>query len=190
MVTDYYHLSMSVEEYLAFDRASLDARYEYIDGIVTMLAGGVAKHSIICINICGQLDAALQDQSCLVFNSDIRVSISPTRYVYPDISVSCDPSDQEQDNIDNIQHPCLVIEVLSPTTESYDRNKKFSYYRDCPTVQEYVMVSTQEQAVDLYRRASDKLWALHLFRPGDVIELRSIGVSIPISAIYKKVKFS
>jgi Uma2 family endonuclease len=133
---------------------------------------------------------ALQDSPCIVYNSDMRVNISPTRYVYPDISVSCDPRDQEDGTTDIVQYPKVIIEVLSPATEAYDRTKKFTYYRDCPTIQEIVFVSTQEEAVDLYWRATDKLWALHLYRSDDQVELKSINVKMPIATFYHRVKFS
>lgn len=187
MIAEPHQAPMSVEEYLVLDRSSLDTRYEYIDGVVTMLVGGTSNHARISVNIINQLYMALEGKSCRVFNSDLKVRVSPTRYVYPDAFVSCAADDLERGDSDIFQHPCIVIEVLSPTTESYDRIKKFSYYRDCPSIQEIVLVSTQEMAVDLYRRASDKLWALHLFRPGDEVDLRSINVTMPIAAIYKYV---
>ncbi len=179
---------MSVEEYLELDRNSLDARYEFIDGVVTMLAGGTTKHSRICVNTVSQLHAALRGNPCQVFNSDLRVSISRTRYVYPDASVSCDPHDLEDEG-DIIYYPRVIIEVLSPSTEASDRGKKFSYYRSCPTIQEYVLISTQEQAVDVYRRASDNLWTLHPFGPSEVVTLKSINVSIPMDDFYEDVTF-
>jgi Uma2 family endonuclease len=189
MLAEPYRVAMSVEEYLALDRASQDVRYEYIDGIVTMLAGGTTNHSRICVNLVGELRTAMRGKSCQVFNSDLKVSISATRYVYPDVSVSCDPRDLEERG-DIIHYPCLVIEVLSPRTEASDRRQKFTYYRACPSVQEYVLVSTDEQAVDVYRRATEKLWTLHLFEPGDEVELKSINASIPIAALYENVQFS
>lgn len=88
-----------------------------------------------------------------------------------------------------IQHPFVVIEVLSPQTEAYDRGKKFGYFRDCPTVQEILLVSTQKQAVDLYRRATGKLGTLHPHRTGDDAELKNINVIIPIVVLHEKVKF-
>ena len=189
MIAEPNQAPMSVEEYLALDRSSQGVRYEYIDGFVTMLAGGTSNHSRISVNIINQLYMALEGKPCRVFNSDLKVRVSPTRYVYPDVFVSCDANDLERGDSDIIQHACVVIEVLSPTTEAYDRIKKFSYYRDCPTIQEIVLVSTQEIAVDLYRRANDKLWSLHLFRPGDTVDLRSIKVIMPVAAIYKYVTF-
>jgi Uma2 family endonuclease len=187
MVVNPQRLFMSVEEYLELDRNSPDARYEFIDGTVTMLAGGTANHSRVSINLLIILDSALRGKPCMVYNSDMRVSISSTRYVYPDISVSCDPHDQEQGDNDIINSPCVVIEVLSPHTETYDRSKKFSYYRACPTIQEYVLVSTQEQAIDLYRRQTDNLWTFHPFGPGDNVELKSLNITFPIASAYENI---
>jgi len=184
MAADPHRLFMSVEEYLELDRNSLDARYEYVDGVVTLLAGGTANHSRISINVVSLLRATLRGSPCEVFNSDLRVNISSTRYLLPDASVSCDSGDLQGEN-DIIYSPCLIVEVLSPSTEATDRGKKFRYYQSCPSMQEYVLISTQEQAVDVYRRASDNLWTLHPFGPGDEVELKSINVSIPLEAFYE-----
>jgi Uma2 family endonuclease len=122
------------------------------------------------------------------FNSDLRVSISGTRYVYPDASVSCDPQDLE-DEEDILHAPSVIIEVLSPSTEANDRGRKFRHYQSCFSIQEYVLISTQEQAVDVYRRATNNLWTLHPFGPGERVELKSIDVNIPIDAFYENVTF-
>src|SRR5947209_20231616 len=177
---------MSVEEYLELDRNSVDARYEYIDGVVTMLAGGTTNHSRISVNVVSLLRGALRGSPCEVFNSDLRVSISSTRYVLPDASVSCVAGDLEGEN-DTISSPRVIVEVLSPSTEATDRGKKFRYYQSCLSIHEYVLISTQEQAVDVYRRASDNLWTLHPFGPGDEVELKSIDVSILLEALYENV---
>jgi len=182
------YTTMTVEEYLALDRASPNVRYEYIDGVITMLAGGTANHSSIGVNIASELRTALRGKSCKVFNSDLKVSISKTRYVYPDVSVSCDQRDLRGRG-DIIHNPLVIFEVLSPGTQANDRRQKFTYYRNCPSVQEYVLVSTDEKAVDVYRRATEKLWTLHLFGPGDDVELKSIDVTIPIASIYENVDF-
>ncbi|HLX58886.1 MAG TPA: Uma2 family endonuclease [Ktedonobacteraceae bacterium] len=188
MVADRHRLLMSVEEYLELDRNSLDARYEFIDGIVTMLAGGTTNHSRTCVNMVSQLHNALRGKSCQVFNSDLRVSISGTRYVYPDVSVSCDPRDLEDEG-DILYFPRVIIEVLSPSTEAKDRGKKFSYYRDCLSIREYVLISTQEQAIDIYRRQTDKLWTFHPFGPDDEVELKSLNIRFPIASVYENVTF-
>jgi len=189
MVADPHRLFMNVEEYLALDSSSPDARYEFIDGIVTMLAGGTINHSRISVNLIVALDGLLHGKSCMICNSDMRLEISATRYVYPDISVSCDPRDQEQGDRDSIQYPCIVFEVLSASTEAYDRGRKFDYYRACPTLREYVLVDTQQQAIDLYRRQTENLWTFHPFRSGDEVELKSINVHFPINSVYENVSF-
>lgn len=189
MVADPHRLSMSAEEYLALDRNSLEARCEFIDGIVTMLAGGTVNHSRVSINLLLVLDHALRGKSCMVYNSDMRVSISESRYVYPDISVSCDTHDQEQGDSDIIHYPCVVIEVLSASTEAYDRGRKFDYYRACPTLQEYMLVDTQQQAIDLYRRQTENLWTFHPLRSGDEVELKSIKVHFRIASVYENITF-
>ena len=176
---------MSVQEYLELDRNSLNARYEFIDGHVYMLAGGTANHSRISANMIRELGTALRNSSCSVYTSDMRVRLSQKRYVYPDVSVSCDPRDGG--TVDILRYPCLIVEVLSPSTETYDRGKKFGLYRLCPTVQEYVLVDTQRQAVEVYRRRAETLWTLHFFGPGDQIELASLNVRFPIAVLYENI---
>lgn len=186
MTALHYQSPMTVEEYLALDRNSLETRYEYIDGTITMLAGGSANHSIIKINITGILSRLLARTSCRVYDSDLRVRISETRYVYPDASVSCDPQDRGQNDI--MQSPRLVIEVLSPSTERYDRGKKFSYYRACPTIQEYVLIDSQSQEIQIYRREKVRLWTLHIYGPGDEVELNSLNIHFPFAQVYENVE--
>jgi Uma2 family endonuclease len=175
---------MSLEEYLALDRDSFETRYEYIDGHVYMLAGGTANHSIISANIIRELGSLLRGSPCRVYTSDMCVRISETRYVYPDASVSCNAQDRGQ--VDTLQYPRLVVEVLSPSTEGRDRGRKFGYYRACPTIQEYVLVDTQRQAVDVYRRRGN-LWVLYSFGPDDSVELESLSVHFSMSVLYEDV---
>ncbi|HLG64608.1 MAG TPA: Uma2 family endonuclease [Ktedonosporobacter sp.] len=178
---------MSVEEYLRLDRSSDETRYEYIDGIVTMLAGGTADHSTISVNITSILHRLLRASPCRVYNSDLRVRLSETRYVYPDISISC--HEQDRGRIDTVQFPRLIIEVLSPGTAKYDRGMKFTYYRECPTVQEYVLIDTQRPLIDVYRKQTSNLWTLHIFGEGDEIEFASLNIRFPIASVYEHVSF-
>ncbi len=176
---------MSVEDYLRLDHESTGERYEYIDGYAYMLAGGTADHAKICANMIRELSVALQNSACSVYTSDLKMRLSEKRYVYPDISVSCDARDGG--TRDFLQFPRLVVEVLSQSTAAYDRSQKFDYYRACPTIEEYVLVETQRRAVDVYRRAKKDLWTLHFFRSSDLIELTSLNVSFPMSAVYQNV---
>src|SRR5690349_19246068 len=141
---------MSVEEYFQLERDNRETRYEYIDGIVTMLAGGTADHSTISVNIASILQRLLRASPCRVYNSDLRVRLLERRYVYPDISISC--HERDRGRIDTVQFPRLIIEVLSPSTKEYDRGTKFTYYRECPTVQEYVLIDTQRPLIEIYRK--------------------------------------
>ena len=176
---------MSVEEYLTLDRNSVEARYEFIDGNVYLMSGGTADHSTISINVTSLLRSLLRGGPCRVYNSDLKVRLSETRYVYPDASVSCDSRDRGQ--VDLIQYPRLIVEVLSPSTEAYDRGKKFAYYRACSTVQEYMLVDTQRQAVEVYRRETDNFWTFHAFEPGEQVKLTCLNVNFPVAAIYEDI---
>src|SRR5438105_2701177 len=129
---------MSVEDYLVLNRTSKDTRYEYLEGEIHMLAGGSPDHSIIIANLTATIKVPLRGRQCRVYNSDVQLKLSEKRYVFPDITVSCDERDRNQK--ETIRYPRLVVEVLSPTTEASDRGKKAAYYRACPTIQEFVMV--------------------------------------------------
>ena len=188
MVANPRGLYMSVEEYLELDSRSLEGRYEYIDGYVYMLAGGTADHSTIGVNVITLLHRLLRGSSCRVYNSDMRVRLSKNRYVFPDVSVSCDSRDRGQ--VDTVEHPGLIVEVLSTSTEAYDRGRKFSYYRACPSVQEYVLIDAHRQSVEVFRRATENLWTLHPFGPEETVELASINVRFPIATIYENVDVS
>jgi len=177
---------MSVEEYLELDHKSLDVRYEYIDGYIYMMAGGTADHSTVSINVTSLLHSLLRGSPCRVYNSDLKVRLAEMRYVYPDASVSCDARDRGL--VDTVQYPRLVVEALSPSTEAFDRGRKFAYYRGCPTLQKYMLVDTQRQAVEVFRREADNFWVFYPFGPGETVKLTSINVSFPIDAIYEDVE--
>lgn len=179
--------AMSFEEYLHLDRSSIETRYEYIDGYVTMLAGGTLDHATIGANIISILRSSLRGGPCRVFTSDARVRLSEMRYVYPDASVSCDEQDRGQS--DMVQYPHLIVEVLFPSTEGYDRGRKFGYYRECPSIQEYLLVDSQRPVVEVYRREKHHFWLLRAFRPGEDVELTHLGVRFPVTAVYEDVVF-
>ena len=179
------HTRMSVEAYLQLDHESMGERYEYIDGYAYMLAGGTTDHGKISANIIYEVRVRLPESRCSVYTSDVKVRLAERRYLYPDISISCDERDDGTRNF--LQFPRLIVEVLSPSTVAYDRIQKFDYYRTCPTLEEYVLVDTQRRAVDIYRRAKQDLWTLHFFREGDNIELTSLSLTIPLAVLYRQV---
>jgi Uma2 family endonuclease len=177
---------MTVDEWRELERANPDAKYEYIDGWVYLMSGGTANHARICSNAVRTLEDTLGDSPCNVYNSDLRVRLSETRYTYPDASVTCD--ERDQGDIDMVQSPRLILEVLSDSTEAYDRGKKFAFYRQCPTIEEYVLVATDRQSVEVFHRTPQGWAAYHarLYGPGDTIELASINVRFPLALLYRR----
>jgi Uma2 family endonuclease len=123
-----------------------------------------------------------------VHTSDMRVRLSATRYVYPDVSVGCDERDRANSEQDEIHYPRLVVEVLSRTTQDYERTDKFDLYRGCAALQDYVLVSTRRQSVHVYSRGADSVWLLRPFGPGDDVLLPSVDFRAPIAAFYEDVE--
>jgi Uma2 family endonuclease len=175
---------MSVDEWRQLEQTNPDVKYEYIDGQVYLLSGASLAHSRISSNTVRALEDTLGSASCYVYNSDASVRLSETRSTYPDASVSCDPGDQPTTEQLQVQAPRVVVEVLSDSTEGKDRIRKANLYHACPSIQEYVLIATKYQAVEVQRRAGDA-WTLHLFGPGDEIELASIGVRFPLAVLYR-----
>ena len=132
---------MSVEEYLESERHSA-IKHEYVDGHVYAMAGGTRAHGVIAVNVTIALGNHLRGGPCRVYNSDVKVQLTETRYVYPDASVGCDERDRLDDDEDVVRYPPVVVEVLSSSTEAYDRGAKFALYRSSETLREYVLVST------------------------------------------------
>lgn len=188
MATHPQQSHMTVEEYFELCRSNPDTRYEYIDGQVTILASGSLNHARITSNICYLLNTHLHDGPCQTFTSDAVLQVTASRYVLPDIAVTCDERDHQEK--DYLQYPSLLFEVLSLTTESADRGRKFAYYRNVPTIREYVLVNSLEMAVELFRREKNTLWTLHFFGIDDEVALTSIGVTLSVREIYENVVFS
>jgi Uma2 family endonuclease len=124
-----------------------------------------------------------------VYNSDARVRLSATRYVYPDLSISC--AERDRGHTDVLTAPCVVVEVLLPSTEEYDRGAKFAFYRECPSVREYVLVAADRRAIEVYRRGDEPdsaAWTLHPYGPEDEVELTSVHARFPLAAVYADVE--
>jgi Uma2 family endonuclease len=159
-----------------------DVKYEYHDGWLVAMAGGTADHSRIALNVCGMLDAALEGTPCRVYNSDLAVRLSPSEYRFSDALVTCDERDRGW--VTEVHAPRVCVEVLSDSTEREDRTEKFALYRACPTVEEYVLIATRYQAVEVYRRAPGD-WTAHVYLPGELVELRSIAAQLAVSDLYR-----
>lgn len=175
------------EEYFAWEKQQLE-KHELIDGHVYAMTGGTQNHSAIKLSIGSLIRSHLRGNPCRVFNSDLKVNILHTsNYTYPDLSVTCDNRDGK--NALYITYPCLIVEVLSNSTEAYDRGKKFEKYRRNPSLVDYVLVSSEEVAIDIYHKKDTGEWVILSYRSGDLVELKSIDLSIPIEQIYEEIVF-
>jgi Uma2 family endonuclease len=177
----------TAEEYFRWEEQQLH-RHEYIGGEVCAMSGGTINHSEIAAKFNRLLGNHLDDSGCKTLNSDARINIlETTDYSYPDVSVTCDRRDQHSTQY--IAYPCLIVEVLSDSTEAYDRGEKFYRYRRNPILHEYVLVSAKSIAIDLYRKNDGGEWVINNYRVGDVVELKSINLSFPIEQIYRGIVF-
>jgi Uma2 family endonuclease len=175
------------EEYFAWEEQQLE-RHEYIDGEVYAMSGGTQNHSDIAMNFGAMLKSHLRGSGCKTFNSDLRIKIfESNQYVYPDLSVTCD--DRDKSTPQYITHPCLIIEVLSPSTEAYDRGNKFKLYRKNPCLRDYVLVDASKIAIDLYRKDDAGNWYIVNYEAGDSIDLKSVNLTFSIEQVYEDIEF-
>lgn len=181
---------MTAEEYLAFDRQSAH-KNEYFNGEVFAMTGASRQHNLISLNIGAELRALLQQHPCEVYTSDMRVKISRTGlYTYPDVVVVCDEPVFEDAEVDTLINPLVLVEVLSKSTEDYDRGGKFEHYRALPSLREYLIVAQERCHVVHYLRQADDTWLLT--ERTDItgnIRLASLDCAVPLSGIYAKVRF-
>lgn len=174
---------LTPEEYLAWEETQSE-KYEYINGQVYAMGGGSVTHGRIAIRLTAMFDAHLEGSSCITGNSDIKINLADTKnYTYPDASVTC--SDRDKSNPNYFTYPCLIVEVLSKSTEAYDRGGKFRMYRRNPMLQDYLLVSSTQIEMDLYHKKETGEWMILNYQAGDTIELKSINLSFKIEQIYR-----
>jgi Uma2 family endonuclease len=175
------------EEYFQWEEEQ-QLRHEYINGEVYAMSGGTINHSKIASNLNFILKSHLRGGACQVLTSDARINIAQSNdYVYSDLSVTCD--DRDRSTSQYITYPCLVVEVLSPSTANYDRGDKFRMYRRNPILQDYLLVDAEKIAIDLYRQNELGNWEIINYQAGDMIELQSINLSCLIENIYEDIVF-
>ena len=178
---------LTPEEYFAWEEQQ-EIKHEYFDGEVFAMSGGTQNHGRISVRIVSLIDNHLDEGDCVVFNSDVRVKIQESeKYTYPDASVTCDRRDRETPQF--VAHPCTIVEVLSPSTEAYDRGDKFELYRKSTSLREYVLISANKIAIDLHRKDDFDRWQSIYYRVGDTVELESINLTFPIELIYRGIQF-
>jgi Uma2 family endonuclease len=178
----------SADEYLQWEDQQ-EEKHEYIDGLIYARAGASESHVDITTNLTVILANHLRGGDCKLFPTDMRLNItSQNIYYYPDLLVTCDERDRLNKKRKN--YPCLIIEVLSESTEAKDRGVKFAHYQTIESLQEYVLVSQWKQRVEVFRRCDRKFWLLQTYTTDEIVELQSINIEIPIAAIYEGVYLS
>lgn len=194
---------LTPEEYIAFERKALPngeiVRYEYINGELIGMSGASREHNLITGNISGELRTLLRGSRCETYANDMRVSTpTTTSYFYPDVVVVCDEPRFEDDVFDILLNPIILVEVLSPSTETYDRREKFAHYRQLASLQEYVLVAQDKVLVEHYHRQEKQMappttqenWIYTDFQDIEAsLVLTSIPYELPLQEIYERVTF-
>ena len=177
------------EEYLTAERIS-ELKHEFFDGTVFAMAGASKRHNQICSNLVRIIGNQVLKKPCSVYSSDMRVKSEVTKkYSYPDVASSCENENFEDEEEDTLLNPILIIEVLSDSTEAYDRGDKFFHYRQIDSFVEYILVSQKSYHIERYIRQSNNAWLYSEFKAiGDKINLTSIDCTISIKEVYDKVK--
>jgi Uma2 family endonuclease len=179
------------EEYLKMERASQE-KHEYFAGEIFAMTGASENHNMIVFNISGLLHAQLRKSACRAYASDMRLKTPPpVLYTYPDIAVVCNkPVFDDDEHLDTLLNPTLIIEVLSPSTENYDRGTKFLHYRTIESLREYVLIAQDSYRIERFLRQPDNQWLLvDLVGKDAILELPSIGCTLALADVYEKVEF-
>lgn len=175
---------LTYAEYPAREAVSTE-KHEFIHGETYAMAGGTLEHGALALAVAGELRNALAGKPCRSHSSDARVHVTSTgATLYPDVSVVCGKVETPPGDPQAIANPTVLVEVLSDSTEAHDRGAKAGHYRRLPSLREYVLVSQSERRVEVQRRNERGVWELHFFGPGERLEFSSLGVSIPVDAIY------
>lgn len=169
----------TVDDFLAFE-AQESERYEFVDGVIVMMTGGSIAHSVIKLNFGAELRAALRGGPCRAYLDDVKV-VAGNAVMYPDVVVSCVPQNPGDDRVDQ---PSVVIEVLSPSTETHDRVRKWRNYQTVTSLEHFVLVAQEERRVEVFTRTSGG-FDLKIIEPPEVVELRSLGVQLSLDVIYE-----
>ncbi len=179
---------ITVEEYFALDdEAELPS--EYHDGQMFEMEAATQSHGLIGANVVGTLFQCLRGTSCRVLNP-VRVRISPTKFVIPDLTVVCGKTITTDQRGEAIVNPKVIVEILSPKTEGYDYHRKFDMYRQLPTFEEYILIAQDQPRIEIFRKALDSSWNLSTYEgAGAVARVQSLELALPLDEIYSGVDF-
>ena len=183
-------IAMTEAEYLAFERNS-EIKHEYLNGEVFAMTGASWEHNMICASVIASLVNQVRGSSCQVSPSDLRLQVSASGlFAYPDISVICGEPIFTDPEFDTIINPTAIIEILSPTTERYDRGEKFQYYRQIGSFQDYLLIAQDQPRIEGYSRQSDGSWRFTDASGLDArFEIASIRCTLALAEVYERVTF-
>jgi Uma2 family endonuclease len=183
------HDKLTEEQYLALDRAA-EFRSEFVDGEIFAMSGGSLRHARLQRNLLFELQSALKDTGCEGFTSDMRVRVPATgMYAYPDVTVICGKPVLADEQQDILLNPVVIFEVLSPTTEKYDRGLKFQHYRAIESLKDYILVDQNQVLVEQFTRHDGNTWTLRDYQLLDQeLTIPSINVSLPVRRIYDRIE--
>jgi len=174
------------EEYRRFEDTN-PARHEYVDGQILAMAGGTPAHARLQAAVLFALERRLEGRPCQPFPSDLRVKVVATgAATYPDVTVVCGSIETDAEDPRAVTNPTVIVEVLSDSTEAYDRGDKFEHYRQIPTLQAYVLVSHRERRIETRRRAPDGSWSEHVASRGQTAALEAIGAELAVDEIHDR----
>lgn len=179
------------QEYLEMERIS-SVKHEYYRGEIFAMSGAGDYHNYIFSNLFGELCIKLKGKSCRPFGSDMRLNIPEnTLYTYPDIAIYCGNFFDNSKDRDNARNPTVIIEILSPSTRAYDKDQKFSLYRDIPALKEYILIDSEKINIEIFRVNDKRKWELDDYRSIDgILEIKSVELSIPLTEIYRDLPFA
>ncbi|MBX3437171.1 MAG: Uma2 family endonuclease [Planctomycetaceae bacterium] len=182
---------LSWEQYVEYERDAPE-KSEFYDGELFAMAGGSANHCLVATNFTREAGNALKSRNCRVYGSDMRVLCPTGLGTYPDASIVCSEPHYRGDGQDTLVNPVVLVEVLSPTTEAYDRGKRFEHYQSLLSLQEYVLISQDHVRIEHFaRQRASGQWLLMTFSdPDGQVELPVVGIALSVAEIYAKVAFA
>ncbi len=179
---------ISPEEYLSIERGAKE-KHEYFEGKVVAMAGASLAHNRIVANLVKKIGNFLEGKSCEILPSDIRISApSYKSYMYPDATIVCGEPELEDDKFDILKNPSVIFEALSPSTEDHDRGKKFFFYRQIPSLKEYILIDTTKYFIEISRRQPDNSWLFEEISQKDsALHIAAIDYALPLKELYRNV---
>ena len=188
MVSSVPRTLVTYEAY-ASGEASSEVKHEFVRGEIFAMAGGTPKHAALTAAMTMLLGAQLRGKPCRPYSSDLRVRIrSADVGAYPDITVICGEPERAPEDTASVLNPTLIVEVLSTSTEAYDRGDKFAHYRQVPSLKEYILVSQHKQAIERHVRNQDGSWTMTAFGPDAHLTLTAIGCELSVNDVYEGIQ--